>query len=268
MQFVRSADGTPIAFEKLGTGPPLIIVGGALSDRAAAVPLATLLADRFTVIAYDRRGRGDSGDSPPYAVERELEDLAALIAEAGGSTFLSGHSSGGVLALEAARTLVPAVRMLAVYEPPFIVEDSRRPMPPDYVARVDELVAADRRGDAVAYFLTVGPEFPPEEVARIRGTPRWLGMEALAHTIAYDGRVVSDTVGGSPAPLQRWASVGVPTLVLDGGASAPWQRSATQALARVLPRAVHRSLPGQTHGVDPEILAPVLRAFLEDEPLP
>lgn len=268
MQRVRSADGTQIAYHRTGAGRPLILVGGALSDRAAAAPVAELLADRFTVLAYDRRGRGDSGDNPPYAVEREVEDLAALISEVGGTAFVSGHSSGGVLALEAARILGPAIAMLAVYEPPFIVEDSRPPLPPDLVARLDELVAAGRRGDAVAYFLTVGPGVPAEEVARIRETPAWPSMEALAHTIAYDGRVVGDSAGGSPGPLERWASVDVPTLVLDGGASDPWQRSATQALARVLPRSVHRSLPGQTHGVEPQVLAPVLRSFFEEEPLP
>jgi pimeloyl-ACP methyl ester carboxylesterase len=268
MEQVRSADGTRIAFERTGAGPPLILVGGALSTRVAAGPLAQLLAPWFAVIAYDRRGRGDSGDTPPYAVEREVDDLAALSAEAGGSAFVHGHSSGAVLALEAARTLGPTIPMLAVYEPPFIVDDSRPPVPSDFAARLEELVAADRRGDAVEYFLTTGPEVPAEAVAQMRETPMWPEMEALAHTLAYDGLVLGDAMSGSTEPLERWASVGVSTLVLDGGASPPWQRSATQALARVLPRSVHRSLPGQTHGVDPEVLAPILRAFFEDEPLP
>jgi pimeloyl-ACP methyl ester carboxylesterase len=265
---VRSADGTAIAFDRTGDGPALIIVGGALSTRVAAEPLAQLLAPRFAVIAYDRRGRGDSGDTPPYTVEREVDDLAALIAEAGGSAFVLGHSSGAVLALEAARILGSRIPMLALYEPPFVVDDSRPPMPADFVAHLDELVAADRRGDALEYFLTNGPGVPAEAIAPMRGTPMWLGMEAMAHTVAYDGLVMGDAMAGSPAPLERWTSVGVPTLVLDGGASPPWQRSSTQALARVLPRSVHRSLPGQTHGAEPEVLAPVLRAFFEGEPLP
>jgi pimeloyl-ACP methyl ester carboxylesterase len=269
VQHVRSADGTPIAYERTGEGPPLILVGGALSDRSAGTKIAQELAAGSSVISYDRRGRGDSGDTPPYTVDREVEDLAALIREAGGSAHVFGHSSGAVLALEAARTLgSETVPMLAVYEPPFIVDDSRPPMPEDHVERLDELVAAGRRGDAVAYFLTTGPEMPPEVVAGMRAEPFWAAMEAVAHTLAYDGRVMGDTMSGTPATLTRWASVDVPTLVLDGGASSPWQRSATQALARILPRSVHRSLPGQTHQADPEILAPVLLAFFEDEPLP
>jgi pimeloyl-ACP methyl ester carboxylesterase len=220
------------------------------------------------VIAYDRRGRGESGDTPPYSVAREVDDLAALIADAGGTAFLFGHSSGAVLALEAARTLGSRIQMLAVYEPPFIVDDSRPPLPADYVARLDELVTADRPGDAVEYYLTTGPGVPAEAVAQMRETPMWSEMESLAHTLAYDGRVMGDAMAGSPAPLERWSSVDVPTLVLDGGASPPWQRSSTQALARVLPRCVHRSLPGQTHAAEPEVLAPVLRAFFEDEALP
>jgi pimeloyl-ACP methyl ester carboxylesterase len=267
VDLVTSADGTPIAFERTGEGLPLILVGGALSSRAAAEPLARLLAPAFTVLAYDRRGRGESGDIQPYAVEREVEDLHALIAQARGAASVFGHSSGAVLALEAGRTL-PDIAMLALYEPPFIVDDSRPPLPPDYVERLDELVAAGRRGDAVEYYLVTGPAVAPETVSQVRDTPAWPEMEAMAHTIAYDGRVMGDAMAGSTAPLQRWASVGIPTLVLDGGASPPWQRSATQALARVLPRSVHRSLPGQTHGVDPEVLAPILRAFFRDEALP
>jgi pimeloyl-ACP methyl ester carboxylesterase len=263
-----SPDGTPIAFDRTGDGPPLILVGGALSDRAAAVPLADLLAPRFTVFAYDRRGRGDSGDTPPYAVEREVEDLEALVDAAGGTAFVFGHSSGAVLALEAARTFGPKVPKLAIYEPPFVVDDSRPPLPPDYVAHLDELVAGGRRGGAVEYFMVSGPGVPPEAVAQMREAPFWPAMEAMAHTIAYDGRIMGDAMSGSPAPLERWASVVVPTLVLDGGASPPWQRSAVQALARILPRAEHRSLAGQTHGAEPEVLAPVLLAFFEDEVLP
>jgi pimeloyl-ACP methyl ester carboxylesterase len=220
------------------------------------------------VTAYDRRGRGDSGDTPPYTVDREVDDLAVLIANAGGSAFVFGHSSGAGLALQAAHTLGSRIPKLALYEPPFIVDDSRPPLPADYDTRLDELVMADRRGDAVEYFLTTGPEVPAEAVAQMRETPMWSEMESLAHTLAYDARVMGDAMAGSPAALERWASVGVPTLVLDGGASPPWQRSSTQALARVLPRCVHRSLPGQTHAADPEVLAPVLRAFFEDEALP
>ena len=268
MERVISADGTPIAFERVGEGPPVVLIGGALSSRAAAEPLARLLEREFTVLAYDRRGRGDSGDTPPYEVRREVEDLDALIGTVGGDASVVGHSSGAVLALEAALVLGPRIRMLALYEPPFIVDDSRPPLPDDYVERLDELVDEGRRGDAVEYFMVSGPGVPPEAVVQMREAPMWPEMEAMAHTIAYDGRVMGDAMRGSPDALGRWASVDVPALVLDGGASPPWQRSATQALARVLKRSTHRSLPGQTHAADPEALAPVVGAFFRDEPLP
>jgi pimeloyl-ACP methyl ester carboxylesterase len=262
---VTSADGTQIAFERIGEGPSLVLVGGALSDRAAAAPVAALLADRFSVLTYDRRGRGDSGDTAPYAVEREVEDLDALITGAGGSAFVFGHSSGAVLAMEAGMALGSRIPLLAVYEPPFVVDDSRPPLPSDLIARLDDLVRSGRRGDAVEAFLVNGPGEPTERVAEIRSSPHWSALEAIAHTIAYDVRVMGETMGGSPAALARWAALDTPTLVLDGGASDPWQRSATQALARVLPRATHASLPGQTHGAEPDVLAPALRSFFENE---
>jgi pimeloyl-ACP methyl ester carboxylesterase len=261
-----SADGTPIALERIGDGPAVVVIGGALSSRAAAEPLARLLADDFTVLAYDRRGRGDSGDTPPYDVRREVEDLDAVIGTVGGDASVFGHSSGAVLALEAVLVRGPRIRMLALYEPPFIVDDSRPPLPDDYVERLEELVDEGRRGDAVEYFMVSGPGVPPEAVAQMREAPMWPEMEAMAHTIAYDGRVMGDAMRGSADALGRWASVDVPTLVLDGGASPPWQRSATQALARVLRRSTHRSLPGQTHAADPELLASALRDFFRDEP--
>src|SRR5512136_3089047 len=148
MQKVTSKDGTPIAFGKTGHGPAIILVSGALGDRSAAAPLTPLLSPHFTVLAYDRRGRGDSGDTAPYAVEREVEDIDALVTEAGGSAFVYGHSSGAVLALEAAARGL-AITRLALYEPPFIVDNSHPPVSADYVARLNQLVAAGRRGDAV-----------------------------------------------------------------------------------------------------------------------
>ncbi len=257
---VRSADGTIIAFDRSGAGPALVLVGGALSDRQAAVGLAALLAPTFTVFAYDRRGRGDSGDTPPYAVEREIEDLAALIEGAGGSAFLFGHSSGAALALEAVAGGLPVPR-LALYEPPFIVDSSRPPVPDDYVRHLQELVAADRRGDAVAYFMIEGVGVPPEMVEQMRQAPMWPGLEALAHTIAYDGMVMGDQMAGRPLP-PSWASASrVPTLLMDGGNSPAWARNAVEALAAILPRAERRTLEGQDHGAAPEVLAPVLEAF-------
>jgi pimeloyl-ACP methyl ester carboxylesterase len=258
-----SKDGTTIAFDRSGEGPPIVLVGGALSDRSAAVDLAEELAPHFTVIAYDRRGRGDSGDTAPYSVDREVDDIEVLIVAAGGNAFVFGHSSGAVLALEAARALPERITRLALYEPPFIVDDSRPPLPADYVTRLEELDSAGRRGDAVEYFLTTGPGVPPEAVAGIRREPSWPSFEAVSHTLAYDGTIMGDTTGGSPAPLQRWASVKVTTLIMDGGASPDWQRNAVQALAEILPDARHRTLEGQGHGADPKVLAPALATFFD-----
>ena len=226
MEKTTSADGTAIAFDRFGRGAG-DRAGGRSAGRSIGGrrPLAAQLAPRFTVIAFDRRGRGDSGDTAPYAVEREVEDIHAVIDEAGGSAFVFGHSSGAVLALEAARTLPGRVPKLAVYEPPFIVDDSRPPLPADYVTHLESLVSEGRRGDAVAYFLTTGPGVPAEVVESMRGEEYWPSLEAVAHTLAYDGTVMGDTMGGSPEPLERWASLGVPTLVMAGGASPPWQRA-------------------------------------------
>jgi pimeloyl-ACP methyl ester carboxylesterase len=259
METVTSKDGTRIAFERTGEGPPVVVVGGALNDRAAAFPLADELSSRFTVIAYDRRGRGDSSDTPPYAVEREAEDLAALIDAANGSAFAVGYSSGAALILESSLRGVAITRQ-ALYEPPYIVDASRPPLPEDYVAHLDELVASDRRGDAVEYFMTVGIGLPTEMVAPMRSAPMWKSLEDLAHTISYDGRVMGDQMSGGPLP-REWSSVAVPTLVMDGGASPPWIRNAATALAAILPEAELRTLEGQTHEVAPDVLAPVLVEF-------
>src|SRR5256885_6744806 len=176
MEKVRSADGTLIAFERSGEGPAVIVVEGAFCDRGTSAPLAALLAPHFTVFAYDRRGRGDSGDTAPYAVARELQDLDAVIAAAGGSAFAYGMSSGAVLALEAAAR-GSAISKLALYEPPLI------PGRPDFAARLAELVAAGRKGAAAEYFMTEAVGIPGEVVAQIRQAPMWPGMERIAHTL-------------------------------------------------------------------------------------
>jgi pimeloyl-ACP methyl ester carboxylesterase len=255
-----SKDGTAIAFDQSGDGPSIILVGGAMSTRSSSAPLAALLAPHFTVFAYDRRGRGDSGNTAPYEVQREVDDLDALITAAGGSAFVFGHSSGAVLALEAAARGL-AITKLALYEPPFIVDDSRPPLPGDYVTQLTKLIASGRRGDAVAFFMTTGVGLPVEAVAQMRHDPMWPALEEVAHTLGYDGTIMGDTMRGNPLPLKRWASVTVPTLVMDGGESPAWQRTAVQALVDVLPHAQHRSLEGQTHGVAPDALAPVLEEF-------
>jgi pimeloyl-ACP methyl ester carboxylesterase len=260
METVHSKDDTPIAFDRVGRGPSVILVGGALSDRSAGAPIAGLLSQRFTVITFDRRGRGDSGDAATYAVEREVEDLGALVAEADGAASVFGHSSGAVLALEGAVRGLPITK-LALYEPPFIVDDSRPLLPEDYERRLTELISSGRRGDAVELFMTAAVGVPPEMVAQMRNSPMWPAMEALAHTLPYDGAIMGDTMDGNPASMKRWASVTVSTLAMDGGASPEWARNAVRALVEVLPDAQHLTLEGQTHAADPEVVAPVLERF-------
>jgi pimeloyl-ACP methyl ester carboxylesterase len=257
---VTSRDGTRIAFERTGEGPPLIVVAGALSDRSAGAELASVLSPSLTVFAYDRRGRGESGDTAAYAPQREIEDIAALLEEAGGSAFVFGHSSGAALALEAAAHGL-AIPKLALYEPPFIVDDSRPPLPEDYEEHLVELTSAGRRGDAVEYFMTTGPGVPPDVVAQMRGEPFWPAMEAMAHTMAYDAAILDGMMAGRPLRADRWASVTVPTLVVDGDQSPGWARNSVRALAEALPNAEHRTLQGQGHGAAPEALAPVLLGF-------
>ena len=255
MTTLTSADGTTIAFDRTGDGPPVILVGGALSNRFADAQLAELLAPQFTVITYDRRGRGDSGDGAAYAVDCEIEDLQALIEQAGGSAFVYGTSSGGNLALEAA-TRGPGIGKLALWEPNFLVDDSRPPLPDDYVEHVNELVAAGRRGDAVEYFMTTAVGMPAEFVAPMRELPMWPGMEQAGPTLAYDGTVVA----GFALDAARLGSLRTPTLVLDGG-QVPWMSNGARALAEALPQAQRRTLDGQPHNVAADAVAPALREF-------
>jgi pimeloyl-ACP methyl ester carboxylesterase len=257
MNTVTSSGGTTIAFDQLGDGPPIILVGGGSVDRSANAPLAALLASHFTVINYDRRGRGDSGDAPPYAVEREIEDLEALINEAGGSAFVYGTSSGGALALEAAASGL-AIMKLALWEVPFVLDESRRP-PADTARTYTELVSAGRRGDAVEFFMSKVVGLPPEFVDHARTQPFWQAQEALAHTLAYDATIMGDY----SLPTERAAAVAVPTLVIAGEASFPFMRETAQALANTIPDGQHRTLEGQEHDVDPAALAPVLVEFFK-----
>ncbi len=258
MQTVTSKDGTSIAFDKLGQGPALILVGGAFQFRAIDQPtaqLAALLAQHFTVFHYDRRGRGDSGDTQPYAAEREIEDLEALIKAGGRSAFVFGNSSGAVLALEAAAHGL-AITKLALYEPPFGLGRNARTAAANYTKQLTALLGEGRRGDAAALAMA---QFgtPPEAVAGMRAAPVWSLFESVAPTLAYDNTIMGD---GS-VPTKRLESVTVSTLVLDGGASPAFMQNAAKATADTLPNAQHRSLEGQTHAVAPEILAPVLVQF-------
>ena len=240
----------------------MILVDGALCYRAlgSSRPLAKLLAQHFTVFTYDRRGRGDSGDTAPYAVEREVEDIEALVNEAGGVAFIWGISSGAVLALEATNRLT-GIKKVALYEAPFIVDDSHPATKDDWV-RINEAVATNRRNDAVKFFLKlVG--LPALFVALMRLMPVWSKLKAVVHTIPYDGAIVQDNQRGKPLPANRWTCVTVPTLVMDGGKSPGWIRQANRSLANVLPNAKHCTLEGQTHMVKAEALAPTLVEFFK-----
>jgi pimeloyl-ACP methyl ester carboxylesterase len=260
MPQVTSKDGTAIAYDRQGAGPAVVLVGGGLVDpvtgrpgRWENAPLAAALADRFTVYNYDRRGRGDSDDTPPYAVDRELEDLRALLDEAGGSAHLYGVSSGGALALEAAAAGLPADR-LAVYEVPYFVADELLRRWRDYVEQLTAALAQDRRGEAVELFMRVaGAE---DDIPRARSSPMWPGLEAVAHTLAYDAACLGD---GRP-PTERLAAVTQPTLVATGGGQEFFEQAA-DAIAAGLPHAQRLTLEGQAHLVDPKALAPVLARF-------
>lgn len=261
--YANSTDGTRIAYETAGGGPPLVIVGGAFGTRADARELANALSGRFTAACYDRRGRGDSGDTQPYAPERELDDLRSVIDALGGSAFVYGHSSGGALSLDAVAAGLP-IRKLGVYEPPFTVDDSRPPYPDDYVETLRGLVAAGRRGDAVAAFWRSGLQMPESEIEKGRQAPYWAHLESLAHTLIYDFEVLGDRISGRPLPATMADSITIPVLILTGGDSAPSLRNAAASLAVLLPNATKRTLEGQGHGAPAEVLAPILGSFFGD----
>lgn len=252
MTAVVSADGTPIAFTKSGTGPAIILVVGAFNDQATGEPLAKALEQRFTVFNYDRRGRGKSGDTLPYAVEREIEDIDALIQEAGGSAFVFGYSSGAVLALRAASHGL-AISRLALYDPP-----PTGPRAGGLTTQLAELIASNRRGDAVELFQTDGVGIPPEVVAKLRNAPFRPALERMAHTLVYEMSILTDTA----MPPAAAAAVHVPTLVLVGEKNPDIMRQAAQTLAQALPQGQIRILTDQTHDISPEIVAPELAAFL------
>jgi pimeloyl-ACP methyl ester carboxylesterase len=262
---VRSKDGTAIAYEKTGQGPMVILVAAALADRGGAKRFAKLLSEHYTVINYDRRGRGESGDTHPYAVEREVEDIEALIEESGGPVFLFGSSSGSVLALEAATRLGTKVKGLFMYEPPFIVDESHPPMPDDLSNEITELVAAGRRNDAVKLFFTKGMGIPPFGVTLMRFLmPGWSKMVGMAHTLPYDLAILEETQTGKPLPKERWVSNTTPTLITVGSRSEVFFHSGAKALAGILPHADYRSLEGGNHGsllLSPKAIAGAVEQF-------
>jgi pimeloyl-ACP methyl ester carboxylesterase len=262
MPTVTSADGTTIAYETVGTGPAVILVDGAMCyrDQGPARDLANALADTYTVYFYDRRGRGDSGNTLPWSADREIEDLAALLAVAGGTAYLFGASSGAVLAADAANRL-PGFTRLALYEPPFIVDDTHAPRPETFLAETEALIAAGDTGGAVKKFLR-SVDMPGFAVQILSVLPPFRKIKAAAHTLPYDLRILGDTGRGKPLDPARWSGVTVPAIVLDGGKSPVYMRHAAQALSEALPKAEYRTLPGQTHLVKAPVVAPAIKEFL------
>ncbi|MBB6671228.1 alpha/beta fold hydrolase [Cohnella nanjingensis] len=249
MYTATSKDGTKIAYDKTGRGPALILVAGAFSYRnfPGQVQLAQLLSDRYTVYNYDRRGRGDSGDTQPYDIAREIEDLEALIEEAGGSAFVWGLSSGAVLALQAAAQGT-GIAKLALHEPPFVVDPADRQPPAGFAKQVAKLIADDRRADTIKYFMTQGMGAPAFVVGMMRLMPGvWSNLMAVAHTLPYDAALLDGYTAGKPLPGQQWRAVTMPTLVLEGTESPASLRHAAQALASVLPHARLLSQKGLGH---------------------
>lgn len=267
MQVVTSKDGTKIAYEKLGKGPALIVVGGALSARSGAAELAGLLAPYFTVYSYDRRGRGESADNNPFsktdAVKREVQDLEALVDEAGGSAYVYGKSSGACLALEAASTLGDKVKKLVLYEAPYSGEKGAAEEWKGFTSKIDKLLAADQRAEAVTQFLKfVGA--PDKAIEGMKASPAWPDMVAMAPTLAYDNAVVGEN---RSVPVERAAKVMAKTWVMDGGASLqtmPFMRPTADKIAKAIPHARRHTVEGQGHDVNAKVLAPILVKFFTD----
>ena len=257
MQTAISADGTAIAFDRIGEGPPIVMVVGAFNDRSTTEPLARALEQDFSVFNYDRRGRGDSGDTEPYAVDREIEDLDALLTQAGGSASVFGYSSGAVLALKAAAKGL-AITKLALYEPPFRTGDNHPALPGDLTERLAQLVSAGRRGDAVELFQRRVVGIPQEIVAQLRHAPFRPHLEAIAHTLVYDATIIGDL----SLPTELIASIVTPTLLICGERSSPFLHAAAQAVATTLPSGQIRWLEGQSHDINPEATAAILVEFL------
>lgn len=259
MPQVASKDETTIVYDRTGQGPAVVIVGGILGDRSQQAPLAQLLAQHFTVYNFDRRGRSESGDTPPYAVEREVEDIAAMLDAAGGSAFVYGTSGCAALSMEAAaRGLSSRMKKLALWEPPYIVDDSRPPVPQDYLEQLRTMLREGRRGDMIELFFAKAVGLPAEFVAPMRQSPFWAAQEAFAPSLVNEAILMDN--GSFKLPKERIAKVTCPTLVIDGGTT-PWLSHAADAVAETLPYALRRTIAGQPHNVDPHSLAPVLVEF-------
>jgi pimeloyl-ACP methyl ester carboxylesterase len=263
MPFVTSKDGTQIGYSVVGSGPAIVLVDGAMCWRGMgpAAPLAEELKDRFTVYTYDRRGRGESGDTKPYSTQREVEDLAAVISAAGGSAAVYGISSGAVLALEAANT-IPGVTSMVLYEAPMFTDATRKPVPTNYVQRLDQLVASRDNAGAVKYFLQKGIGVPWYGILMMQLFGMFKKMAPVGPTLPYDTAFVSPYWTYRPLPANRWPNITMPVLSIGGSKSDAWMQNAQKAIAANLPNAEHKTLVGQNHMVAPAAIAPMIKEFL------
>lgn len=257
MHATRSADGTTLMFDRIGTGPAVVLVEGALNALTTTLPVAALLQDRFSAFAYDRRGRGGSGDSGTCSVEREIEDLAAVVAEAGGSAAVFANCSGSALALRAAAEGV-GITALALYEPPFLT-DGLHSLPPGYTEDLARCIAEGRRGDALELFMRGAVQLPAAHVDAVRSGPMWAQLEELAPTLLHDHAAMGDY----SLPTDLLADVAVPTLVIEGDQSPDWARNSAGKLVEALPRAELHTLRGHSHLLVPTAVAPVVGDFLD-----
>jgi uncharacterized protein YndB with AHSA1/START domain/pimeloyl-ACP methyl ester carboxylesterase len=264
MSTLTSADGTTIAYEQTGSGPAIIVVSNVAEDHTSVAGLVTALAKDFTVISFDRRGRGASGDPQPYDPAREIDDISALIDVLGGSAALTSGSGGCGLALDAASALGDKVSGLYLYEPPFIVDGSRPPVPADSVEHLEALVAAGKRSEASEYFMTEVVGVPAEYLPMMKEDPSWAEMAAYAHTYAYDGRIWRGLQDGTPLPTDRW-TIDAPIAVAVGGNGEAFMRTGAEALAAILPNVTVLTLADHDHGAfwaAPEPVAEQARTFL------
>jgi len=262
MAQVISKDGTKIVYDKVGQGPAVVFVEGATATRSSFVELANLLASNFTVYYHDRRGRGDSSDTLPYAVEKEIEDIEVLIDEAGGTAYLYGISSGGALALEAASKLGNKVKKLAIYEVPYDESETGQAKWKEYKTILNESLKAGKNGDAITAFMKL-VDVPDEMLAGMKQSPFWPELEKVAPTLAYDAACLGDR--NIPAKTAKRTTV--PTLVMDGGGSLqtyPNMHASAEKLAKLIPNVEWQTLEGQTHNVDSKVLAPVLERFFKE----
>ena len=262
MAFVTSKDGTRIGYSVVGAGPAIILIDGALCWRASgpAGPLAEQLKDRFSVYTYDRRGRGESGDTKPYAIEREVEDLAAVIGAAGGTAAVYAISSGVGLALAAANAGLPISKMV-LYEFPIFTDNSRH-VTADYARRMDELIASGDNAGAVKHFMGTGVGVPKFAMFMMGLMGIFRKLAPVAPTLAYDTRLITPYWTNTPPDASTWPDVAMPVLDIGGGKSEAWMQNAQVAVSEALPNATHKTLPGQNHMVAPTAIAPMIKEFV------